>query len=335
MPVLAAYIGYSGVSTALETQDGTFSFQRFPYAYSYELFSSVCDDKFFYKQVLENVAKENKVKIEECDILLTGFINFPIPEGLNVKLTMDVKDVISKHEADYPVMVDESLILTKEKVLSHVPVDYINNNEYYANLSIYPQLITRDYEQQVSLDGLIIDKVKKAGINLTSDKPIVFTGDRFARKDYEPVFKYALALDLFSSPGCYYVKIDRNNAVILAQLIKEYNQSFGDIDTSGVIEDVGTYILSPGITEVLVSTTSDTGQFFDIKKDFVFIVPVDNSLVTKMNLKNKCIGNIDGVVSGGKLGLLFDTREERSQLISDIKIMNSFMREIEEVVRGI
>ena len=333
MPVLAAYIGYSGVSVALEKQDGSFIFQRFPYSYSGELFSSVCDENVFYTQVLECVAKENKMKLADFDVLMTGFVNFPLPD-LNIKLMADVKDLLSKHEENFPVLVDESVVMTKDLVLSQVPINFLTNNEFFANVSIYPQLITRDYNDQVSLDGLIVDKVKKAGITLTSQKPVVFTGDRFARRDYETVFKYSLALDLFNNAGYYYDKIDKNNAILLAQLIKEYNPAI-EVDTSQAIENVGTFALAPGDTEVLISTALDTGQFFEIKKDSVFALPLDNSTSTKLSVKNKLIGNLEGGVVGGTLGLLFDTRVERTQLISDIKIMNAFMREIEEAVRGI
>ncbi len=333
MPVLAAYIGYSGVSVALEKQDGSFEFQRFPYSYSRELFSSICDENLFYTQVLDGIAKENKVKLADFDVLMTGMVSFPL-QDLNIKLMADVRDLLSKYEGNFPVLVDESVVVTKDTVLSQVPIDFVTNNEYFANISIYPQLITRDYNDQVSLDGLIIDNVKKAGIQLTSDKPVVFTGDRFARRDYEAVFKYSLALDLFDSPGYYYVKIDKNNAVLLSQLIKEYNPNI-NVDTSQVIENVGTFAIVPGDTEVLLSTALDTGQFFDIKKGSVFAFPLDNSITTKLNVKNKLIGNLEGGVAGGTLGLLFDTRVERTQLISDIKIMNAFMREIEEAVKGI
>jgi len=333
MPVLAAYIGYSGVSVAIEKQDGTFDFQRFPYSYSRELFSSVCDENYFYAEVLEGIAKENKVKLADFDLLMTGFISFPLPD-LNIKLMADVRDLLSKQEENFPVLIDEVTVLTKDTMLSQVPIDFLTNNEYFANISIYPQLITRDYNDQVSLDGLIIDKVKKAGIKLTSNKPVLFTGDRFARRDFEPVFKYSLALDLFDSQGYYYVKIDRNNATLLSQLIKEYNPNI-NVDTSQVIEEVGTFAIVPGDTEVLLSTALDTGQFFEIEKNSVFSVPLDNSITTKLSVKNKSIGNLVGGVVGGTLGLLFDTRLERNQLISDIKIMNTFMREIEEAVKGI
>lgn len=262
MPVLAAYIGYSGVSTALEKSDGSFVFQRFPYSYSHELFSSVCDENIFYKQVLDAIAKENRTKLSDFDVLLTGFIALPMPD-LNIKLAADAYSLISKHNEDYPVLVDESTILTRDRFLSEVPVNFLTNNEFYANLSIYPQLITRDYEDQVSLDGLIIDKVRRANIDPASDKPIVFTGDRFAKRDYEPVFKYSLALDLINSPGCYYVKMDKNNAVLLAALIKEYNSGL-DVDCSEMIEDVGTFVIAPGQTEVLVTTALETSQFFDL-----------------------------------------------------------------------
>ena len=255
MPVLAAYIGYSGVSVALEKQDGSFIFQRFPYSYSAELFSSVCDENVFYTQVLEGVAKENKMKLADFDVLMTGFVNFPLPD-LNIKLLADVKDLLSKHEENFPVLVDESVVMTKDLVLSQVPINFLTNNEFFANVSIYPQLI------------------------------------------------------------------------------KEFNPAI-EVDTSNVIENVGTFALAPGDTEVLVSTALDTGQFFDIKKDSVFALPLDNSTSTKLSVKNKLIGNLEGGVVGGTLGLLFDTRVERTQLISDIKIMNAFMREIEEAVKGI
>lgn len=333
MPVLAAYIGYSGVSVALEKSDGSFVFQRFPYTYSRELFSSVCDEGEFYKQVLDGIAKENKAKLSDYDILLTGFIEFPMPD-LNIKLTADARSLLSQHLEDYPVLVDEGTVLTRDNYLSEVPVNFLLNNEFYANLSIYPQLITRDYADQVSLDGLIIEKVRGAGINLTSEKPILFTGDRFAKHDYEAVFKYSLALDLFNSPGCYYVKIDRSNAYLLTALIKEYNPGLS-VDYSEAVESVGTFVVTPGETEVLVSTALETGQFFDLKSDTVFVLPLDVSVPTKINIKSRSIGNLEGEVTGGKLGVLFDTRVQRHQLISDAKIMNAFMKEIEEALKGI
>src|SRR3989339_1906518 len=113
MPVLAAYIGYSGVSVALEKQDGSFGFQRFPYSYSRELFSSVCDENGFYTQVLEGIAKENKAKLADFDLLMTGFVNFPLPD-LDIKLMADVRDLLSKHEENFPVLVDEVTVLTKD-----------------------------------------------------------------------------------------------------------------------------------------------------------------------------------------------------------------------------
>lgn len=333
MPVLAAYIGYSGVSVALEKPDGSFAFQRFPYIYSRELFSSVCDEGTFYKQVLDGIAKENKAKLSDFDVLLTGFIEFPMPD-LNIKLTADARSLLSKYLEDYPVLIDEETVLTRDNYLSEVPVNFLLNNEFYANLSIYPQLITRDYADQVNLDGLIIEKVRGAGINLTSEKPVLFTGDRFAKRDYEDVFKYSLALDLFNSPGCYYVKIDRSNASLLAVLIREYKPDLF-VDYSEAVESIGTFVITPGETEVLVSTALETGQFFDLKSDTVFVLPLDVSVSTKINIKSRSIGNLEGGVTGGKLGVLFDTRVRRHQLISDAKVMSVFMKEIEEVVRGI
>jgi len=220
-------------------------------------------------------------------------------------------------------------------MVSDVPISFIGSNDYYANLSIYPQIITRDYTDQVYLDGLVVGRVRKSGVALTSGNPIVFTGDRFAKRDYEPVFKYALALDLFNGPGYYYVRIDEViTHLILSELIKQYNPDLV-VDVSEIIENVGTFALVPGETEVLVSTALETGQFFDLKSDTVFISPLDSSVPTGIKIKNKNIGNLEGEMTGGTLGVLFDTRVKRNHLISDAKVMNSFMKEIEEAVGGL
>ncbi len=333
--ILAAYIGYTCVSVAVEGKDGTFTVSQFPYIYSKDLFNEFVDESHFYTQVLGVIAKDFKIKLSDCDILLTGFLNAPtLIDSLNPKLVKPLHELLSSCDSYYPVLVNNSGILTKDSLLSNVPCDFLSKNDFYANLSIYPQLITRDYNEQTNLDSILVDKVNKNQLVITSEKQIVFTGDRFSQNDTQPLFKYALALDLFSSPGFYFFSIDKSNSLILDLLIKAYNPA-KHLDMTQYLETVGTLAVVPGASECLVTTDLETKQFFELSNDELFILPLDQNLKTKISLKSKTMGNLEGAVPSGTLGLILDTREERRQLVSDLKVMNSFIKQIEEVEKGL
>lgn len=339
MPIFACYIGSSSVTTAVQKKDGTFTVNRFPFVYSPNLFNSKLDESGFYKIVLEEVAKSFKAKLSDFELLIAHRPNLSDLK-IDAKINVDVTQLFPKCDEKYIVLVEGLTVFTPDYRKTDKPgqdllfKNALSDDTFVANLTLYPQLLPRELNEILAVDSLTVTSFLQDGGGVVSQHPIVFTGDRFAQEDGQGIYKYALVSDLLIHSGYYYVEIDTGNSVILKALLRKYDPS---VSFEGIPEpeEVGTFALVPGNTEVLISSDMGTGQFFDIKKDSIFVAPLDVSSKSSVSIKNKYVGDSEGIVKGGTLGLVFDTREQRILLNSDIKDLNSFIREVGNVRKGI
>jgi len=332
MPVLTAYFDVSDVSFLLDKGTGEYEFSHFPYAYSVEAFSNQCTQEDFNKAVIEAVLKEKKIKLSSCDILVGGFLEAP-KVGLETKLSVNLLSILHTTDPFYPFIVNNFSVVTKDAVLSfeNCPKKSpgFEENEYdeIGNLSIYPQISPIDIPSVSDMDRNIIEKAKNVNFGYLPQMPIVFAGSRFSRPKSIDYLDYILALDLVRNQGIYNLYLDRKNAVVLTTMLKMYKK---DIEANPLqyTEPLGTLVNSPGDTECLVSSEVGTGQFFDVKKDNIFLVPADLSGQETVSVKNILLGSVKDFVHGGKMGLIVDTREGKDPISDNVRVFNDCVRQI-------
>ncbi len=332
MPVLTAYFDVSEISFLLEKDDKELEFFHFPYAYSSEVFLNQSSQEEFNKAVIEAVLEERKLKLSSCDLVLGGFIT-PPKVGVEDKLSLDLLSIFHTINYFYPVLVNNYSVMTKVAVLSfeNCPEKSSDPDQSYrddiGNRSIYPQIIPADIPSLSDLDRKIVERSHTGNFSYSSDFPIVLCGSRFNKPRTVDYLDYILALDLIRKPGIYDLYLDRKNSLILLSLLKIYKKEMEN-DPKQYFEALGTVINSPGDTECLVSSDVDTGQFFDVKRDNIYFVPVDLKGQENVSVKNSMLGSIKDSIQGGRAGLVIDTREGNGSVYDNVRVFNDCVRQL-------
>lgn len=342
MPALAVYIGALNVSILLENDDGSYDFSVFPYVYSRELFSNYCNESAFYKNLLENYLKPLKKKLSSYDVLVAGYMDPPVLD-FPVKFSTTLHNILSQVQGYFPILMNNYSIITKDAFscsmkykFEDIFVSYKNSKsevDYYANLGIYPQLVPNDIATQIDLDEIVIETASKECFKFKENEPLIFGGSRFAQTSAQDISKYALILNSIRNTGSYKVFMDPKNTFVLLELLKMYRQNLS-INSENYLVNVGTVVSTKGVTECLVTQEAGVGQFFSLEPESIYILPVSPDSIVHVDIKNKELGSKSLNLSGGKLGLIFDTRVKKNSMSSDIKIFNNFIRQVNEVLAG-
>lgn len=325
MPSVAAYIGTSGVSILIE-KSGDIKFLKIPFAYTKSAFSNVSSQSQFYRSLIENVLKKNDLTLGECEVYVSGL--FSSPEFLfKPDLSTDVVRIISDIDSYTPIFCTQSSILTKSVFSSYCPYprDFQDEDPFLENISIFPQIISEDNSVQAGLDEKLCSKMP-VNIDMVDSGSIIFTGDRFAQNTVDENLDYVLILSLIKSSGIYDLFVDRNNHVVLNGL---YNNKFNVIS---LVDSIGTLVSTRGPLECLLNTGVGTEQFFEVEKNSIFIMPIKDSGEAKLSLKSTDLGSKSIDIKGGSVGLIFDTRDQKTSIYEDIKLLNSLCTNLDRII---
>lgn len=331
--LLACYFDVSDVSFALVSyQTQEVKFFNFPFHYSEEAFSNQINEADFNKSVIEAILKSNKIKISEVEIIAAGLIE-PVKVSLDLAFSTTATTLLQGIDGIYPVIVNDFSVLTKDAILSYVSctrqkksLDGDESDEL-ANLSIYPQLISVDIPTTTVLDREVSEKVSLLDLEYTQKQHIVFSGSRFSRPVVYEYLDWMLVIDLVRKPGLHCISLDRKNSVPLFSLIKKYKPQT-TLDNSTYLESLGTLINSPGETECLLSSDVGTGQFFSVKKDSIYVVPMTQGSKGTLAIKNHVIGNLKEVIDGGSAGLIVNTGTGKGSLFDNVRVFNECVKQL-------
>jgi hypothetical protein len=338
MPVLTAYIGFSSVSYLFYKSSSDYKFGTFPYVFSEELYGNYSDERKFYKELFSSICKENDVKFSECDIVVGSFIKLPELD-FKVKKTFLLDEIIngisSKH---YPLVINSYSIISPDLYLSYLPNgedDCENSNQkigpeelaYYYNLAIYHNVVPFEINNLVDHDRNIINKLCKNKLEYTGEKPISFMGSRFTSPygTFNREIDYILLINLIRNPGIYEIELDRDRYLILKYMLNNYVVN-SELLAEGKVEKVGTLINTYGGVECMITSEIGTSQLLDIEPDRVFIVPLNYNEKAHITIKNNNVGILEKDVTGGKIGVIFDTREEKYDITSNLKVFNESVK---------
>jgi len=334
MPLLAAYFDTSVVNFLLKKDKKSVEFFTFPYVYSKGTLSSQCDEQGFYKQLIEEYLSEKKIKINSCDIIISGFLN-PPEISIKLKFSAGIMDVVQSSAEYIPIVVNSHSFITKDVVnsFSHcedgnklaVENKDFGELDYYSNLCIYPQMVSDDLSTQSDIDENISKRIP-LNFKIETRKKIILTGGRFAQNVCSRELNYVLMSDLIRGHGVYNVFMDYSNAFPLVQLAKMYDKDV-DIAIEDYIEHVGLYIKSEGSVECLLSTGVGEDQFMEIDKDKIFVMPLKLDSPARLSVKSSSLGSVDITTVGGEVGIVFDTRTGNESVYSDVRIFNDCIKQ--------
>jgi hypothetical protein len=342
MSLITAHFDVSGVSFLIKKDKKSTEILNFPYVYSKGLFSNQCDESDFYSKLLEKIMIDRGIKPSTCNIVTCGFIE---PPNLNIKtkLSVGVVDLIEKADEIIPVFVNNSALITKGYISSKSDIrEYVGAEKSesdfgefndIANAAIFPQLVPSDVSSQISVDTEVYGRIPK-NLKFESGRKIIFTGGRFSQNILDKELNYILALDMLRGLGVFNIYLDTSNFFSLYRATQLYDKEMvGDLFE--YIEDSGLFIRTGGACECLLSTGVGDDKFIEIEENKVFVLPLKVENPAKVSIKSRDLGTIDLRATGGRIGLVFDTRASGSgSIYSDVKLFNDCIKQFESVLKG-
>jgi hypothetical protein len=343
MPVLAAYFAFSGAYLLVETEDKNsepYKFFSFPYRYIPAMFGNNYDEFRFNADIINLVAMEMGKRASDYDILVAGTWDSP-RLSYEPKLYLSLDRIYQTAYGLNPVYVSNRLVHTKsDKVaigqsvssltsrdLGRGPSSLNNEVEYLNNYEIYPQLSTIDLPTRLDFDRSIVSDFRSSAKISEDSGDLYFTGSKFAEKVLDPELDYILMLDIINSQGVYKIYKDSRNAFVLISLINAYSKKRKMSVFEDYAENVGTLIKIPGPLECSVSGGDGTGQVFDLAADELFVVPIDAASVVDIKVKSPSLDNtIERKVTGGKIGLIFNSLTDTKLLSDDRRLLNTSIK---------
>jgi hypothetical protein len=156
------------------------------------------------------------------------------------------------------------------------------------------------------------------------EKPIAFLGCRFNTLHGIEDVNTMLILQLLQGTGTYDIFVDSNDSTILTNLLRIYLGKDPGITVHP--EKLATLISIPSNIECLIASQIGTSQIIDLEKDKIFVLPLPKEERTKIMLKPAGNAQVERIVSGGKLGLIFDTRTSKTDFATAYRQYSSFIR---------
>ena len=167
-----------------------------------------------------------------------------------------------------------------------------------------------------------------------SGRKIIFTGGRFSQNILDKELNYVLALDVLRGLGVFNIYLDTSNFFSLYRATQLYDKELvGDLFE--YIEYSGLFIRTGGACECLLSTGVGDDKFIEIEENKVFVLPLKVENPAKISVKSRDLGTIDLRSTGGKVGLVFDTRTSDSgSIYYDVKLFNECVKQFGSVLKG-
>ena len=104
-------------------------------------------------------------------------------------------------------------------------------------------------------------------------------------------------------------------------------------DAYEYFEKLGSFIRTGGACECLFSTGLGDDQLIEIEENKIFVLPVMLESPARLSIKSRDLGTIDIRTTGGKIGLVFDTRSEERSIYDDVKLLNECVKQFEVVLK--
>lgn len=308
MPILSVYFGSSEASFLVINGPEDYKVFNYPY---------ISENEDFLRDLVKLVTKELGVKLSDCDVLTCGFPEV-LGGFLNPKMSFSLDNVIPKISNYFTCFVNNFTVITPNGFLSCADITKLDAEDVNAlsNLVLYRNVIQTDTFDQINVDNMIRFFPKDITA-LKSGSAILFSGDRFSSSFKDDAFSYLLMFDLIKNPGIFQLKLDKNNMLANLVMVSMYNQEFPDLAKEHSFSDVGCLINAPGGAEILRESQDGSTQLVDVKAGEVFVIPVLENTTSRIVVKNQALGNVEKTISGGRLGLIIDTRPK-----SDPKLFN-------------
>jgi len=347
MPVLAIYIGTSSISGVIYESSDKYRFISYPYVYSDELFSGYVSEGEYYKSFITNICAEYKLKLTDVEIVVGTFLK-KIDVGFEVKKSFNLPEILNGVSTSrFPVVVNSYSVVTPNNFISYLvlndetsvqPDAALSEDEknFYHNTSVYNSVVHFDMTTLVDHDRNILAKLATNELIYNNNLPLTFMGSRFAAPYgfYNTEIDYILILNLIKKAGIFEVELDRERYLILQYILKAYDKS-AQLMAEGKVEKLGTLINTYGEAECLITSEIGTSQLLDIEKDKVFVLPLNYNERAHLTIKSQKIGTMEKDVTGGKLGLIFDTRVEKVDITSDLKVFNASLKSLGQALSKI
>lgn len=338
MPTLSLYVSQLQICALYYNSPTDFKFAVFPHVYPQSLVYDDTTEAKFYKQVIKQFEEKLEFDIDACDVIVGDVSGrtLPISFGQKQTLSVPVLDALNTVHNYSWLLVEDFFVGTANGGLGFFPgvTNKLEESEivtYFSNKAIYPQYQSTNPRYKFAHENLIKNIAANTKYTPDPSKTLIFTGGRFSMISEDPVSTYLLAFGLISAPGVYRVKLDIGNKLPLISLLnskmlgvknegsssKEQlivlgpditNVNGNDLFDDEFI-DAGTVLKAPGGAEVLFEKEAGNSQFMELKKDQMFIFPLNVGESARVSINGKNIGKIDTHVRGGQLGFVLDGRD--------------------------
>jgi hypothetical protein len=337
MPVLSVYIGTNQQSFLYldsTSQLDTTKVVSFPYVYSENLFGSSLSEKEYYAGVVDYVTRQMRVSSKKVDTIITGF-----PKSCELELLASFCAPLSKV---LPSVREYSHIyLTNSVVIKNGTVGYYTflpdhlsaeENNFYANLDIYPFLVPANDTEVLHHDKLSRFISLGIDVDFSSDNPIILTGDRIAESDYNDLTNM-LALDLIRTPGIFDVRMDNDNLLPHIAMLRTFDSEFKGLADHVDFKRLGTLLNAGGPVECLYESGAGTSQLIEMSAERLFVLPQNQDTEARIVAKSDKIGHIEKKIKGGELGFVIDTRDKSSTefMSNNVKSARQWEKVLSEV----
>lgn len=349
MPVLSVYFGSSSISFLYANSPKEYKFFKYPYVYSKNLFGHFVSEIDFYTALFDMIYKDlgidKEMKSSSAKLLFTSFPHIPL-QNMHPELSVPLNNVVSRTNEYFAIFVDECSVINPSTFFYAYPLKSyykkemkneieLNTANYYSNLSVFPQAFFTSDSDRLEHDNYIRFLSINSVYDMPKDLPIMLCGDRFSdNSKYEPL-TYLLAIDLIKDPGIFQVKMDLDNIFPVLALLTMHDPKYSSLFLDQKFWTLGTLINSPGMTECLIERESGPSQFVDVKPNELFFIPMEETTTVKLQIKNAALGTQERFVSGGKLGLIIDTRPKNNNVTFTEKYISKGYREWQNTIKQI
>ena len=342
MPLLSLLFGCTEVSALYLNEGSEYLFSRYPYSYTPELFSHFYSEENFYSDIVDLLIKQLKVKKSELEIVATGSITVPTIR-YEYSFTITFEDLILNDSQYDGKFFDNWSLFTRNSSMCLYPREgnHLNNadRDYLSNLTIYKNAISDSTENHILTSTCMINLSKMADSEVLDkvtiqNNPILFSGKMFQMDNSDlRNISYLSLLTVVTNKGFNKIFVDEDRMFVHFSLLKKYNQEkYGSFLNDHPPVELGTLLNSPGNTSCLLESSVGTTQLVEIEENKLFFVPMEKDAKIRIVVKNEVLGVFEDIVSGGRLGLIIDTRQKNEK---EIVTKSTFQAEVEKYLQSL
>ncbi len=322
MPILSVCRTPSRLSFFSFTSPTDFEWFKYPYAHVAGLFGENAGE--FIRAV---VRKQIGIELSSAEVLLTGFSDMPIVD-FEVKIAQTLWDALSGITKFNVFYLDTFFAAYTGGFISVFPsaidssVHQTETSNFFGNLAVYPFVTAAKPADLHSINTYLKSVLPDDGYGFDKTKPIVFTGDKFA-KTQNLADRYLLIIDTTKQEGIFDLYYDVDERLPPLGLFSLYNaEAYARVFESLEMQRLGTLVSARGGVECLVENPVGSRQIFDVKDNDMFVLPLPPDMESRVVVKAASLGTVEKVIRGGELGFIVDTRDKGAAAKSDLKDIN-------------